>query len=182
MTNEEIFNDSTFDIYRVGPSIARIVSILEEKNYVFKLADYHAVLWDWNEMYVCSEGSINETGYVLSREKEKHPTFAENICLSYTFDSPTDDDTICIGLNHFKHPYKNYPEIVDGKITFYNNANERQLDIIHQDAVYAFIDYLIEYKKTNNKDLKESEIANLLKNYLKILLENNISLKREKNV
>ena len=136
-----INNDSTFSIFKIGPKIAELISLLDKETYYFKIANYHAVLWDWDGKHPSYVGSIDESCFILTTSKEKHPTYSDNICLSYKFNNPRDDNDICLGLNNYNH--NDYQNIIDGKITFYDyeNDQERLINIPYIDTIYSFIDY-----------------------------------------
>ena len=159
-----INNDSTFSIFIIGPYLAKLISLMDNSIYTLKLANYHAVLWDWDEKYPSYVGSIDESCFILTTSNEKHPTYSDNICLSYKFNNPRDDNDICLGLINYNH--SNYQNIVDGKITFYNyeNGQQRLINMPYIDTIYSFIDYIISFKIENKLDDLSSETIGLLLN------------------
>ncbi len=162
-------NISTFSVFRIGPALAMLLSKLDKSQYVFKTADYHAVLWDWDGKNPSYVGCIDESCFVLTTSKSAHPCYAENICLSHVFDSPRDDGDICLGFNNYS--YRNHQNIVDGKISFYEYEDESKKRIIsfpYADLVYGFIDELINYKLSNQLTEPTSDtIFKILDSYLK---------------
>ena len=142
-------NISTLNVFRIGPRLAELLSILENKKFYCKIADYHAVVWEWSGSYAYHIGSINESCFILTSEKELHPTYAENICTSYDFNSPREDDSVCLGLIGYDH--EKYQNITDGKITFYNDEKERLVKLPYEDIMYGYIDSVITYLD-NKKD------------------------------
>ena len=178
-------NDSTFSIYRIGPRFAEILSFLENEKFTCSIANYHAVIWEWRENYSYHIGSINESCFVLTTEKKPHPTYAENICTSYEFNSPREDNTICLGMNNYNHEYKDYPNIENGKITFYdysNNEKNRLIKLPYEDIMYGYVDLLIDYIKVNDsEELSYKEYRDILREYMDKLKSKQV-LKRIKDV
>ena len=174
-----INNDSTFSIFKIGPKIAELISLLDKETYYFKIANYHAVLWDWDGKHPSYVGSIDESCFILTTSKEKHPTYSDNICLSYKFNNPRDDNDICLGLNNYNH--NDYQNIIDGKITFYDyeNDQERLINIPYIDTIYSFIDYLISFKINNNMDDLSSETIGIL---LNDFIKENHLIKEDKRI
>ena len=159
-----INNESTFSIFRIGPYIAKLISLMDNNNYTLKIADYHAVLWDWDGKHPSHVGSIDESCFILTTSSESHPCYTENICLSHKFTNPRDDNDICLGLINYNH--RDYQNITDGKITFYDYENDktRLVSVPYTDTVYSFIDYLILFKVNNKIDNLSSESIGLLLN------------------
>ncbi len=180
-------NDSTFNIYKIGPRLAELQTLIERKKYFCKVADYNAVVWDWNEQYPWHIDTIEQSCFVLTTDKSIRPMFGDNICLSYYFDSPRDDDSACIGIIDYNHEYKNYPNITDGKITFYDysdNCKDRLVKLPNEDLMYGYIDYVIDYMNLNDEvDLNILQLKDLLQEYAKTKeLDNPLKLKRKKDV
>ena len=163
--------NNDFSIFKIGPSLAKLLSILDKKKYQFKIADYHAVLWDWDGKNPSHVGKIDESCYVLTTDTDTHPTYAENICISYDFNNPREDNDILLGLNNYKHPYKDYLNIIDGRIIFYDEEKEL-IDFPYKDTIYAFIDSLISFKEYNNNELSSQDINMILESFIK---ENNLT-------
>ena len=179
-------NNSTFNIYKIGPRLAELKTLIEKERYFCKVSDYNAIVWDWNEQYPSYIDTIEGSCILLTNDKSLHPMYGENICLSYTFPNPEETKTMCIGMIDYEHPYKDYPKITDGTVTFYDykdNDKKRLVRLPNEDLMYGYIDYVISYmKETEEEDLDVFELKNLLNEYYATLdLDRMLILTREKN-
>ena len=183
--NSEEKNNSVFNINVIGNALARLLSVLNNDSFFLKKADYNAIVWDWNEQYPEHIDDMNERCYILTSDRNNHPVFGENICLSYKFPEARDDDSVCVGMINHDHKYRNYQNITDDKIAFYDypyNWKKRLVSLPHEDIMYHFIDYLICYRETNNLDEIDSTLVGmLLEDYINkyILKDQSRILKKE---
>ena len=187
MNKKVITNDSTFSVNKIGLMLAELLSILENRNYSFKEAEYNAIVWDWNEQYPEHIDDLNESCYVLTTDTDDRPVFGENICLSNRFSKNREGSSVCIGMIDYDHKYRDYQNIVDDQITFYdytNNEKDRLIRLPHEDIMYGYIDSLISYLKISEEcDLDLITYKTILNDYVdKSGLRNVMKLQREKNV
>ena len=167
MKIEKTVNPSVFDIFRIGPCLAQLLSRIEGVPFSFKIANYEAILWDWNEQYPEYVDSITGDAYILTTSLQMHPTFEEKICTECRYDSTREDKAVCLGLHKKQNNY--HQNIVDGKITFYDYSSGSKQPLIalpHAELLYGFIDFLIDYKEKNNQaDLFGNTMESLLNLY-----------------
>lgn len=96
-------NISSFNIFSIGPALADLLTIITGNKFVFKIADYRALLWEWNEQYPEYVGILTGDGYILTTDQKKHPSFEEKICVEYRYEEKREDQAVCLGLHNQKN-------------------------------------------------------------------------------